>query len=89
MASEHTLFTLRFLPGILNISPHEDILRFEGKIPTPLQLRAYIIIFSPESFMTFPFPQMGLLYRSGITCHIGVKSRLAIFFNISSRCETQ
>ena len=32
---------------------------------------------------------MGLLCRSGITCHIGVKSRLAMFFNISSRCETQ
>jgi len=39
---------------ILNISPHEDILRFEGKIPTSLQLRVYIIIFFPESFMTFP-----------------------------------
>ena len=34
-------------------------------------------------------PQMGLLCRSGITCHMGVKSRLAIFCNISPKCRTQ
>jgi len=57
LARKHTISNDPFSCYILNISPHEDILRFEGKIPTPLQLRVYIIIFFSESFMTFPPPK--------------------------------
>ena len=50
---ESTGFNESDFREVISISPHKDILRFEGKIPTSLQLRVYIIIF-PESFMTFP-----------------------------------
>ena len=53
MARAQRFRQVRFLRGNLN-SPHEDILRFEGKIPTYLQLKVYIIFFFPEPFMTFP-----------------------------------
>jgi hypothetical protein len=54
LARKHTLLNDPFSCYSLNISPHEDILRFEGKIPTYLQLKVYIIFFFPEPFMTFP-----------------------------------
>jgi hypothetical protein len=50
----HTILKVPFSCYILNVSPHEDILRFEGKIPTSFQRRVYIIIIFPESFRTFP-----------------------------------
>jgi len=59
LARNHTILAVRFSCDTLNISPHEDILRFEGKIPTSLQLRVYIIIFFPELFMTFPSLKLG------------------------------
>jgi len=31
---------------------------------------------------------MGLLCRSGITCHMGVKRRLVNYYNISPKCRT-
>ena len=64
--------------GILNISPHENILGLREKSQSLLSY-GYTSSSSFQNQLWHFLLSNGLLCRSGITCHIGVKSCMAIF----------